>query len=115
MTWARESLPILPSSRKSYPWIDAPTPRQGSYQLGPVSQDTNDALRPPWVRAWEALTVQLLVASPESQHDSTHLTANPCSITILIPARPNKTIGDVFENFLLFASQVGNARHGCSS
>jgi transposase, IS6 family len=36
--------------------------RQGFYRLGAVPRDTNDAIRPPWVRAWEALTAQLLVA-----------------------------------------------------
>jgi IS6 family transposase len=36
--------------------------RQGFYRLGAVPRDTNEAIRPPWVRAWEALTAQLLVA-----------------------------------------------------
>jgi transposase-like protein len=36
--------------------------RQGFYRLGAVSQDPNDAIRPQLVRAWEALTAQLLVA-----------------------------------------------------
>jgi transposase-like protein len=36
--------------------------RQGFYRLGAVPRDPNDALRPPLVRAWEALTAQLLVA-----------------------------------------------------
>ena len=36
--------------------------RQGFYRLGAVSQNANDAIRPQLVRAWEALTAQLLVA-----------------------------------------------------
>src|SRR3954454_1595454 len=36
--------------------------RQGFYRLGAVPRDARDAIRPPWVRAWEALTAQLLVA-----------------------------------------------------
>jgi transposase, IS6 family len=36
--------------------------RQGFYRLGAVPQDANEALRPPWIRAWESLTAQLLVA-----------------------------------------------------
>ena len=36
--------------------------RQGFYRLGAVPQEAKDALWPPWVRAWEALTAQLLVA-----------------------------------------------------
>jgi len=36
--------------------------RQGFYRLGVISQDANDAIRPQWVRAWESLTDQLLVA-----------------------------------------------------
>jgi transposase, IS6 family len=36
--------------------------RQGFYQLGAVPRDANDAIRPQLVRAWEALTAQLLVA-----------------------------------------------------
>jgi hypothetical protein len=36
--------------------------RPGFYRLGAVSQEANDAIRPQWVRAGEALTVQLLVA-----------------------------------------------------
>jgi IS6 family transposase len=36
--------------------------RQGFYRLGAVPQDSSDAIRPRLVRAWEALTAQLLVA-----------------------------------------------------
>jgi transposase-like protein len=36
--------------------------RQGFYRLGAVSQDGNEAIRPQWVRAWEALTAPLQVA-----------------------------------------------------
>jgi transposase-like protein len=36
--------------------------RNGFYRLGAVLQDPNDGTRPPLVRAWEALTAQLLVA-----------------------------------------------------
>jgi transposase, IS6 family len=40
--------------------------RQGFYRLGAVSQDANDAIRPQWVRAWEALTAPLLARSSTS-------------------------------------------------
>ncbi len=36
--------------------------RQGFYRLGTEPRDSNDAIRPRWVRAWETLTAQLLVA-----------------------------------------------------
>jgi transposase, IS6 family len=36
--------------------------RQGFYRLGAVPQDASEAIRPQLVRAWEALTAQLLVA-----------------------------------------------------
>jgi transposase, IS6 family len=36
--------------------------RGGFYRLGTVSQEANEAIRPPLVRAWEALTAQLLAA-----------------------------------------------------
>jgi transposase, IS6 family len=36
--------------------------RQGFYRLGAGPQDASDEIRPPWVRAWEALTAQWLVA-----------------------------------------------------
>jgi DDE domain len=36
--------------------------RPGFYRLGAVPQEASDEIRPPWVRAWEALTAQWLVA-----------------------------------------------------
>jgi transposase-like protein len=36
--------------------------QNGFYRLGAVSQDANDAIMPPLVRAWEALTARWLVA-----------------------------------------------------
>jgi transposase, IS6 family len=36
--------------------------QNGFYRLGTVRRDPNDAIVPPLVRAWEALTAQLLVA-----------------------------------------------------
>jgi transposase-like protein len=36
--------------------------RPGFYRLGAVSPDANEAIRPQWVRAWEALTAQWLLA-----------------------------------------------------
>jgi len=35
---------------------------QGFYRLGAAPREANDAQRPQWVQAWEALTTQLLVA-----------------------------------------------------
>jgi transposase, IS6 family len=36
--------------------------RLGFYRLGAIPQEASDEIRPQWVRAWEALTAQLLVA-----------------------------------------------------
>ncbi len=36
--------------------------QQGFYRVGALPRDSNEAIRPPLVRAWEALTAQLLVA-----------------------------------------------------
>jgi transposase-like protein len=43
---------------------------QGFYRLGAVLRNTNEAIRPRLVRAWEELTLQLLASYPRTRNAS---------------------------------------------